>query len=196
MEVDFHIGARRRRFFVLKKRDLHECTALYELMADPTILSFVRQKAYSADEYWFQTKQIIEDEQAGLVISRTIISDFGQPIGTINLFDIQDGAGFMGTWIGTPYQGLGYNKKAKEQFLEELFFECNIHTVYLRIKKNNIKSIKATEKLRYALKANDSHPLIYEAINKNQEVFDLYYIPKDLFYLTLLQSDVEEEQAI
>ena len=65
----------------------------------------------------------MEEEEAGTVISRTIISDFGQPIGTINLFDIEDGAGFLGTWIGTQFQGLGYNKKAKEQFLEELFFE-------------------------------------------------------------------------
>ncbi len=195
-EIQSQKGTGRRRFFVLKKRDLHECTALYELMSDPTILPFVRHKAYSADEYWFQTKQIIEEEFAGKVVSRTITSDFEQPIGTINLFDIQDGAGFLGTWIGTAYQGLGYNKKAKEQFLEELFFELNIHTVFLRIRKNNIKSKKATEKLRYALKANDSHPLIYQEINKLSEQFDLYYIPKDLFYLTMLQQNVEEEQAM
>ena len=181
---------------MIKKRDLHECTSLYELMSDPTILPFVRQKAYSADEYWFLTKQLMEDELNGSVISRTIISDFGQPIGTINLFDIEDGAGFLGTWIGTPFQGLGYNNKAKEQFLEELFFELDIQTVYLRIRKNNVKSIRATEKLRYALNANESHPTIYAEINKQQEVFDLYYIPKDLFHLTLMQEDIEEEQAM
>ena len=57
-------------------------------MSDPTILPFVRQKANSADEYWFMTKQLMEEEEKGTVISRTIISDFGQPIGTINLFDV------------------------------------------------------------------------------------------------------------
>lgn len=165
-------------------------------MSDPTILPFVRQKANSADEYWFITKQLMEEEEKGTVISRTIISDFGQPIGTINLFDVEDGAGFLGTWIGCPFQGLGYNKKAKESFLQELFFELDIHTVFLRIRKKNSKSIRATQKLGYALNANESHPSIYAEINSNGEVFDLYYIPKDLFHLVLMQQENEEEQAM
>ncbi|MEK3953501.1 Protein N-acetyltransferase, RimJ/RimL family [Psychrobacillus psychrotolerans] len=181
---------------MIKKRDLFECTSLYELMSDPTILPFVRQKANSADEYWFMTKQLMEEEEKGTVISRTIISDFGQPIGTINLFDVEDGAGFLGTWIGSSFQGLGYNKKAKEQFLQEIFFELDIQTVFLRIRKSNSKSIRATEKLRYALKANESHPSIYAEVNKTEEVFDLYYIPKDLFHLVLMQQENEEEQAM
>lgn len=165
-------------------------------MSDPSILPFVRQKASSADEYWFVTKQLMEEEEKGNVISRTIISDFGQPIGTINLFDVEDGAGFLGTWIGSPFQGLGYNKKAKESFLQELFFELDIHTVFLRIRKNNSKSIRATQKLGYALNANESHPSIYAEINATEEVFDLYYIPKDLFHLVLMQQENEEEQAM
>lgn len=181
---------------MLKKRDLHECTILFELMSDPTIMPFVRHKANSADEYWFLTKQIIEEEAEGITISRTIISDYGQPIGTINLFDIKHGAGFLGTWIGTPFQGQGYNKKAKEQFLEEIFFEQDIQTVFLRIRKNNIKSIRATEKLGYALKANESHQVIYEEINKGKNQFDLYYIPKDLFLMKTLQNSSDEEQAM
>ena len=165
-------------------------------MSDPTILPFVRQKATSADEYWFMTKQLMEEEENGTVISRTIVSDFGQPIGTINLFDVEDGAGFLGKWLGSSFQGLGYNKKAKEQFLQELFFELDIQTVFLRIRKRNSKSIRATEKLRYALKANESHPSIYAEVNKIEEEFDLYYIPKDLFHLVLMQQENEEEQAM
>ncbi|MFF2752863.1 GNAT family N-acetyltransferase [Psychrobacillus sp. NPDC058041] len=181
---------------MIRKRDLHECTALYDLLSEPTVLAYVRQKASSADEYWFMTKQLMEDEENGLAISRTIVSDFGQPIGTINLFDIDNGAGFLGTWIGKPFQGLGYNKKAKEQFLQEMFFETEIHTIFLRIRKNNLKSIRATEKLPYALKANSTHPAIYEEINKENDIFDLYYIPKDLFHLVMLQDNTEEEQAM
>lgn len=181
---------------MIKKRDLHECTALYELMSEPTVLAYVRQKASSADEYWFMTKQLIEEEERGLSISRTILSDFGQPIGTINLFDIEKGAGFLGTWIGKPFQGLGYNKKAKEQFLHEMFFETDIHTIFLRIRKTNVKSIRATEKLPYALKANSSHLTIYEEINKHADIYDLYYIPKDLFHFVILQQSTEAEQAM
>lgn len=181
---------------MIRKRDLHECTALYELMSDPSVLAYVRQKASSADEYWFMTKQLMEEEEKGLSISRTIISDYGQPIGTINLFDIEDGAGFLGTWIGKPFQGLGYNKKAKEQFLNEMFFETDIHTIYLRIRRSNVKSIRATEKLPYVLKANTTHSKIYEAINSQSDIYDLYYIPKDLFHLVMLQQSTDEEQAM
>lgn len=165
-------------------------------MSEPTVLPYVRHKASSADEYWFMTKQLLQDEEKGIVISRTILSDFGQPIGTINLFDIENGVGFLGTWLGKPFQGLGYNKKAKEQFLHELFFETNIHTIFLRIRKNNQRSIRATEKLPYVLNANTTHPTIYTNINKQADIFDLYYIPKDLFHLVMLQQNTEEEQAM
>ncbi|WP_313890789.1 GNAT family N-acetyltransferase [Psychrobacillus sp.] len=181
---------------MIKKRELQECTSLYELMAEPSVMKYVRYKADSADEYWFMTRQLMEEEEKGLAITRTIISDFGQPIGTINLFDIEDGAGFLGTWIGKPFQGLGYNKKAKEQFLEELFFELDIHSVFLRIRKTNVQSIRATEKLRYAQNANTTHPSIYEAINKEDDIFDLYHISKDLFHFVMLQENNVEEQAM
>lgn len=85
---------------MLKHRDLHECTELYELLSHPSVFPFVRQKATSADEYWFMTKQLIEEEARGLAISRTITDDWGQPIGTISIHDVEDGAGFLGTWIG------------------------------------------------------------------------------------------------
>ncbi|MBL1704139.1 N-acetyltransferase, partial [Klebsiella pneumoniae] len=42
---------------MLKKRDLHDSHVLYELMVDPAVFPFVRQKAYSYEEYLFLTKQ-------------------------------------------------------------------------------------------------------------------------------------------
>lgn len=106
---------------MLKPRDVHEATELYQLLSHPSVFPYVRQKAASAEEYLFMTKQLIEEEQNGITISRTIVDDWGQPIGTISVYDIQDGAGFLGTWIGQPFQGMGYNQKAKLLFLQELF---------------------------------------------------------------------------
>ncbi|CAM5179785.1 RimJ/RimL family protein N-acetyltransferase OS=Ureibacillus acetophenoni OX=614649 GN=SAMN05877842_103207 PE=4 SV=1 [Ureibacillus acetophenoni] len=82
---------------MLKHRDLSETHELYQLMSHPSVFPYVRQKASSAEEYLFMTKQLIEEERLGLTISRTIIDDYGQPIGTINLYDIEDGAGFLET---------------------------------------------------------------------------------------------------
>lgn len=179
---------------MLKHRDLHETTELYNLLSHPAVFPYVRQKATSAEEYLFMTKQLIEEEQQGKTISRTITDDWGQPIGTISIFDVQDGAGFLGTWIGKPYQGKGYNQKAKYLFLSELFYEYDFHTVFLRIRKENDRSRAAALKLPYVVDANESHPALYAEINAGELQFNLYKIPKDLFYLTTAHERAEEEE--
>lgn len=115
-------------------------------MVDPAVFPFVRQKAYSYEEYLFLTKQTIEAEERGELISRTILDEWGNPIGTITLFDVQEKAGFLGTWLGKPYHGKGYNKLAKDSFFSELFYELDIETIFMRIRKINIRSIKAARK--------------------------------------------------
>ena len=180
---------------MLKKRDLHDCHVLFELMSHPDVFPFVRQKAYSYDEFVFVTKQAIEAEERGELVSRTILDDWGAPIGTINLFDIQDGAGFLGTWLGKPYHGKGYNNTAKEAFFQELFFEKDFHTVFMRIRKENIRSIKAAEKLPYVVKANESRKAVYDQLNSNGEIYDLYEITKDLYTLYLRRSMLPEEDT-
>nr|WP_106778887.1 GNAT family N-acetyltransferase [Lysinibacillus timonensis] len=182
---------------MLKHRDLSDANDLFQLMIHPTVFPYVRQKATSPEEYLFMTKQIIEEEQLGKTISRTITDDWGQPIGTISLYDIEDGAGFLGTWIGVPFQGKGYNQLAKQEFLTELFFNHQIHTVFLRIRKENIKSKRASLKLPYIIEANETHKALYDEINAGEVKFDLFRIPKDLFYLvTANENNNEEEQAM
>ncbi|MEG0260579.1 MAG: GNAT family N-acetyltransferase [Lysinibacillus sp.] len=182
---------------MLKHRDLHECTELYELLSHPSVFPFVRQKATSVDEYWFMTKQLIEEEVNGLAISRTITDDWGQPIGTISVHDVEDGAGFLGTWIGLPYQGKGYNQKAKLLFLKELFFDYNFNTIFLRIRTENAKSKRAALKLPYVLCAKESHPTLFAQVNNSDAQFNLYKIPRDLFYLTTANFVEDgEEQAM
>lgn len=180
---------------MIKKRELHETHALYTLMTHPDVFPFVRQKAYSHEEYLFLTKQTIEAEERGEIISRTIIDEWGNPIGTINLFDIENNAGFLGTWIGKPYHGKGYNQLAKEAFFQELFFEKNIETIYMRIRVENIRSKKAAQKLPYALLANKTRKNIYEFINQNtNKKFDLYEIPKDLYTMYHLKKVYEQHE--
>ncbi|MEK4425356.1 GNAT family N-acetyltransferase [Solibacillus sp. FSL K6-1523] len=182
---------------MLKQRELYETAELYELIKHPAVFPFVRQKATSAEEYLFMTKQLMEEEINEKAISRTITDEWGIPIGTISIFDIQDGAGFLGTWIGKPYQGLGYNQKAKLAFLNELFFEYDFNTVFLRIRKENERSKAAALKLPYVIDAEQTNPILFEQINLGEIKFHLFKIPKDLFYITTAhtQSD-EEEQAM
>ncbi|ATP40211.1 N-acetyltransferase [Solibacillus sp. R5-41] len=182
---------------MLKQRELYETAELYELIKHPTVFPYVRQKATSAEEYLFMTKQLMEEEINGKAISRTIIDEWGIPIGTISIFDIQDDAGFLGTWIGQPYQGLGYNQKAKLAFLNELFFEYDFNTVFLRIRNENERSKAAALKLPYVVDAEQSNPVLFEQINLGETKFHLFKIPKDLFYITTAHTlNDEEEQAM
>jgi RimJ/RimL family protein N-acetyltransferase len=181
--------------FMLKKRDLHDSHELYELMTHPDVFPFVRQKAYSYDEFLFITKQTLEAEERGEVISRTILDEWGSPIGTINLYDIEDKAGFLGTWIGKPFHGKGYNVPAKDAFFQELFYEIGIETVFMRIRKVNIRSIKAAEKLPYVVKANETRESIYMQLNADGEVYDLYEIPKDLYSLHYMRNGSVQDDS-
>jgi RimJ/RimL family protein N-acetyltransferase len=173
---------------MLKKRELQDSHTLYELMTHPDVFPFVRQKAASYEEFLFITKQTIEAEERGELISRTILDEWGNPIGVISLFEIEDNAGFLGTWIGKPYHGKGYNSAAKDAFFQELFYEKGIETVFMRIRKMNLRSLKAAEKLPYAVKANETRKSVYDQLNAKEAVYDLYEIPKDLYILHVLRN--------
>ncbi|WP_077624351.1 GNAT family N-acetyltransferase [Sediminibacillus massiliensis] len=168
---------------MLKKRDLQEAPQLYELMIDPQVFPYVRHKAYSSDEYYFLTKQTIEQEESGNLISRTILDEYHHPIGTINLFDIQNRAGFLATWIGSPYFGKGYNKIAKEDFLEEVFLVYEMKAVFIKIRRTNTRSLKATLKLPYVTLGNILYPDVYEKINQKEAVYELFVITREHYLL-------------
>lgn len=108
---------------MLKKRELQDCQTLYDLMTHPDVFPFIRHKCASYEEFLFITKQTIEAEERGELISRTILDEWGNPIGVISLYDLEDNAGFLGTWLGKPYHGKGYNQIAKSAFFQELFYE-------------------------------------------------------------------------
>ncbi|MDQ0246927.1 RimJ/RimL family protein N-acetyltransferase [Bacillus fengqiuensis] len=179
---------------MLKKRDLHDCQALYELMVHPDVFPFVRHKAHSYEEFLFITKQTLEAEEHGEIISRTITDEWGNPIGTINLFDVQDNAGFLGTWLGKPYHGKGYNQIAKEAFFNELFYELGIERIFMRIRKVNVRSMKAAEKLPYVTLANETSKSLYEEINQEGDIYNLYEISKDLYTLYILRNGQELQE--
>ncbi|KAB7709003.1 GNAT family N-acetyltransferase [Bacillus aerolatus] len=183
---------------MLKKRDVHDSHVLFDLMTHPEVFPFVRQKAHSYEEFVFVTKQTIESEERGELISRTITDEWGNPIGTINLYDINENAGFLGTWLGKPFHGKGYNVLAKEAFFHELFFDLGIEAVFMQIRKVNARSRKAAEKLPYAILANETRPAIYSRINETEDVFDLFEVSKDLFtfYMMRKQNESAEEQAM
>ncbi|WP_047981079.1 GNAT family N-acetyltransferase [Ornithinibacillus contaminans] len=164
---------------MLKKRDLYEVPVLYELMSHPEVFPYVRHKAATCDEFYFITKKTMEAEEHGELISRTIVDEYQQPIGTINLFDIENNHGFLATWIGQPYFGKGYNRLAKEQFFDELFFDHDIETIFMKVRKTNIRSTKAVLKLPYVALGNTIYPEVYQKVNQQEDIYDIFAISRE-----------------
>ncbi|OIJ14018.1 N-acetyltransferase [Anaerobacillus arseniciselenatis] len=179
---------------MIKKRELTDCHKLYELMIDPAVFPFVRQKANSYEEFLFLTKQTIEAEERGELVSRTIVDEWGNPIGTINLFDINHQAGFLGTWLGKPYHGKGFNQVAKDLFFNELFYELNISSVFMKIRKENVRSINAALKLPYVSIGNETRKDIFEKINHDTVIYDLFQIEKDQFTLYQYRNQTQQSE--
>ncbi|PAV28130.1 N-acetyltransferase [Virgibacillus profundi] len=179
---------------MLKTRDLHEVPVLFELLSHPEVFPYVRQKAATSDEFYFITKQTMEAEESGELISRTIVDEYYHPIGTINLFDIDKNHGFLATWIGQPYFGKGYNKRAKELFFDELFFTHGIDGIFMKVRKTNTRSMKAVLKLPYTAFGNTIYTEVYQKINEIGEVYDLFVITKE-HYMSYQQFATIEPAA-
>ncbi|MCY8225858.1 GNAT family N-acetyltransferase [Bacillus haynesii] len=173
---------------MLKKRELTDCYALFELMIHPDVFPFVRNKAETIEEYMFHVKNMIEEEEQGKLISRTILDEWENPIGCISLYEIEDQKGFLGTWLGKPYHGKGFNQRAKDAFFCELFYEKQIEAVFMKIRKTNMRSLKAAEKLPYAVKT--------ELDWIGSDTFHLYEIPKDLYTLYSMRTFEEENRRL
>ncbi|MGP4060887.1 GNAT family N-acetyltransferase [Halobacillus sp. H74] len=180
---------------MLKKRDLHDAPVLFDLMVHPEVFPYVRHRAASSDEFYFLTKQTIEAEDRGELISRTILDEWGQPIGTINLFDLTENKGFLATWLGRPYFGKGYNQLAKDAFFEELFFQLNIEAIFMKIRKTNVRSMKAALKIPYVTSANEAYPEVLSRINRIEDVYDLFVITKEQ-YLFHYYGDQEQNEEM
>lgn len=183
---------------MLKKRDLHEVPVLFELASHPAVAPYIRHQAQTVDEYYFMTKQMMDGEENGEVISRTILDEYEQPIGTISLFDIQQNTGFLATWIGAAYFGQGYNRLAKDAFLEEIFTTTTMEYVFIKVKRINVRSKMAVLKLPFITEANEIFPTVYEAIHVNETIYDLFVITKAQFmtYMHFTPNEHEETEIV
>lgn len=96
-------------------------------------------------------KYIVEQEKLGKQYSRCILNEDEELIGVITLKDIDRAKKMchIGTWLGYPYWGKGYNQLAKAEILLTAFRECHLNYVFAGAKVDNVRSRKAQEKLPY-----------------------------------------------
>jgi hypothetical protein len=65
----------------------------------------------------------------------------------------------------------------------------------MRIRKENIRSQKAAEKLPYVILANETRKSVYDQLNANGDIYNLYEIPKDLYTLHVMRHGAAVQES-
>lgn len=151
---------------------------LFMEMSHPDVAPYVRNCVADFNEYLLNVPHILAAEERGDMIIRTIFDEWDNPIGMITLYDITDYGGFLSTWLGKSYHGKGYNKIAKQLFLNEIFNQHDIQIIYLKIRTDNYRSQKAAEKLAYIAQVESNYNVMFKVINQTELKYKLYLVTK------------------
>lgn len=180
---------------ILRKPNKKDFKLLYNLVKEENVIKYVRHKPTSLNNYLEIMDMLINSEEKNELISRVIVIN-GEPIGTISLFDISYNNGFLATWIGNEYQGKGYNQMAKDLFFKECYTDYNIETIFMKIRKENIKSQKSALKMHFVEKACSILYIdVYKEVNKDENIYELFFVNKEIFLKSINQEETILEKV-
>lgn len=111
----------------------------------------------------------MEEERKSQSLSRVISNEKEEIIGitTLKHIDYQKKTSHIGSWLGYPYWGQGYNEAAKKEIFKIAFEELDLTYVFAGAKITNIRSQKAQEKLPYiSLHVEKQFPDEHAALEK------------------------------
>ncbi|MFC7371852.1 GNAT family N-acetyltransferase [Fictibacillus iocasae] len=145
----------------LVPHDLHYAQRIYELASQPPVRDALGLRDSSVEDTLSFLEFIMEEEQAGRVVSRVILNENDELVGLTELkkIDLDLKRCHIGSWIGHEYWGLGYNQASKLAILSIAFEELGMKHVFAGARAVNIRSQKAQEKLPYfSLNVEDQFP--------------------------------------
>ncbi|WP_088044368.1 GNAT family N-acetyltransferase [Bacillus sp. EAC] len=135
----------------LVKNDLKFAQQIFELTIDPGVKDPLGLKIEKVEDTIEFIKFIVKEDNEGRVISRVILNENNEVIGhtVLKQIDRGDGICHIGTWIGVPYWGRGYNEASKIEILKIAFEVLKMDYVFAGAKISNTRSRRAQEKLPY-----------------------------------------------
>jgi len=137
----------------LEKHRLEYAERMSELSADPAVkdtLGLIAEQV-SVEGTREYIKFMLAAEGKGTFYSRVILDENSELIGvtTLKEIDPEKKTTHIGSWLGKPYWGKGYNELAKAEILKAAFIDLGLDYVFAGAKKENVRSLKAQEKLPY-----------------------------------------------
>lgn len=131
--------------------DLQYADRIFQLSSNEHVkntLDLQVDKVEDTEQFILFTK---EEEQNKRSISRAILNEAHEVIGvtTLKHINFEKKRCHIGSWLGYPYWGKGYNECAKKEILTLAFQELDLDYVFAGAKIINTRSQKAQEKLPY-----------------------------------------------
>ncbi|PGS50027.1 GNAT family N-acetyltransferase [Bacillus sp. AFS041924] len=135
----------------LVKNNLKFVEQVFKLSSDPGVKDTLGIKVDKIEDTIGFINFIIQQELEGKVVNRIILNKQDEVVGmtTLKHIDRGDGVCHIGTWIGVPFWGEGYNEASKIEILKIAFNELKMDYVIAGAKQSNTRSRRAQEKLPY-----------------------------------------------
>jgi RimJ/RimL family protein N-acetyltransferase len=177
----------------IRKIEPNDADVLFPLLANPKVIRFSRIKPNTIEELSLSLKALLNEENEQQVIPRVIVDIENNPIGMIILWDYCPfrKEGFLATWLGEDYWGMGYNEIAKSLFFDELFALHYLENIFLLIRNHNHRSLAAAQKFPYITVPEMDKTIELKEFygSKIQEDHIILVINKEIYQNFLLEGE-------
>ncbi|GAB6454083.1 GNAT family N-acetyltransferase [Bacillus tropicus] len=177
--------------------DFRYANAIFKLSSDPHVKNALGIKVETIEDTKAFLLFAIEEERQKKSLSRVIVNAENEIIGltTLKHINYEKKQSHIGSWLGYPYWGKGYNQAAKKEILKIAFLDLQLTYVFAGAKTNNIRSLKAQEKLPYiSLHVENKFPDEHAALEKEvRSPCSLHVVSHEKF-LNWLELQNEEKK--
>ncbi|MDF9555122.1 GNAT family N-acetyltransferase [Bacillus tropicus] len=177
--------------------DLRYANVIFKLSSDPHVKNALGIKVGKIEDTKAFLLFAIEEERRKRSLSRMIVNEANKVIGltTLKHINYEKKQSHIGSWLGYPYWGKGYNEAAKKEIFKIAFLDLQLSYVFAGAKTNNIRSLKAQEKLPYiSLHVENKFPDEHAALEKEvRSPCSLHVVSREKF-LNWLELQNEEEK--
>lgn len=177
--------------------DFRYANVIFKLSSDPHVKNALGIKVETIEDTKAFLLFSIEEERQKKSLSRVIVNEENEIIGltTLKHINYEKKQSHIGSWLGYPYWGKGYNEAAKKEIFKIAFLDLQLSYVFAGAKTNNIRSLKAQEKLPYiSLHVENKFPDEHATLEKEVKSPCSLHVVSRKNFLNWLELQGEEEK--
>ncbi|OXS77411.1 GNAT family N-acetyltransferase [Domibacillus enclensis] len=160
------------RSVYLKPHSLTYADRIFTLTSAPEIREALDLHVETVDDTIDFLQAVLKEEVDGQTVSRAIFNEEDELIGitTLMFIDRAKKQCSLGTWIGYPYWGKGYNSASKYAILNMAFEELHLERVFVGARLVNERSQQAQKKLPFITwNVASKYPDVHEALEEKEK---------------------------